>query len=176
MAAVANGVCTFEILEILKFNDVATIFHFNSVMSYGLYLDLPIADRCSGVEYREEAIEFAIRTDTSNDDHWIPLRLSYFRDLPHATPAIYMDTTQVRGYNVSAYRHITAFVQEQVVICDDLLNTSSVQFRWMGTVDLPMKDRLRQNVWALASVTVVLVTSDENNTLIQEEFNSDSFK
>ena len=145
-------------------------------MSYGLYLDLPIADGCRGVEYPEEAIEFAIRTDTSNDDHWIPLRLSYFRDLPDATPTIYMDTTQVRGYSVSTYRHLTAFVQEQVVICDDLLNTSSVQFRWMGTAILPNSGRLRQTVWALASVTAVSVTSDENITLIQETFNRDSLK
>ena len=146
-------------------------------MSYGLYLDLPAAGhgRCKGVEYPEEAIEFAMRTDTSSDGRWIPLRLSYFRDLD-VTPAIYMDTTQVRGYSVSTYRHLTAFVQEQVVICDDLLNTSSVQFRWMGTAILPNSGRLRQNVWALASVTAVSVTSDENITLIQETFNRDSLK
>ena len=157
-------------------NTSSNLSCFNSVMSYGLYLDSPNAGGCSGVEYPEEAIEFAMRTDTSSDGRWIPLRLSYFRNLD-VTPAIFMSTTQVRGYNVSAYRHITAFVQEQVVICDDLLNTSSVQFRWMGTVTLPRTGRLRSDVWALASVTVVLVNpADENITLIQEEFNSDSLK
>ena len=150
---------------------------FYRVVSYGLYLDLPHADGCRGVEYREEAIEFAIRTDTSSDGHWIPLRLSYFRDLPDATPAIYISTTQIRGYNVSAYRHLTAFVHEQVVIYHDLLNISSVQFRWMGTANLPSNGRLRRDVWALASVTAVLVNpADENITLIREEFNSDNLR
>ena len=144
-------------------------------MSYGLYLDLPSAGGCKGVEYREEAIEFAMRTNTSNDGRWIPLRLSYFRDLD-VTPAIFMDTIQVRGYNVPTYRHLTAFVQEQVVMCNDLIDTSSVQFRWMGTVNLRSNGKLRFDVWALASVTAVLVTSDENITLIQETFNSDSLK
>ena len=120
-------------------------------MSYGLTLN-PVEDKhCGGPEGLEEAVEFAMRTNTSGP--WIPLRLTWrqspdFEDYNNRRESI-------RGYEVEAHGvswPSTSPVTQELTICgEDLLpaNTSEVQFRWMNTANEPGGN----DAWAIFNVT-----------------------
>ena len=118
-------------------------------------------DNCRGIE-DGEAIEFAMRNDTSGSGVWTPLQILAERQL---TPVI-------RGYNLSdsviIRRSTTGAEQNTVYICGDILQTSEVQFRWMGSANFFR--RPSHDMWALTNVNVTLI--DNNNTPINI-FNDD---
>ena len=113
---------------------------------------------CGGPEGLKEAVEFAIRTNTSGT--WIPLRLTW-RQSQHLED--YSNSREsIRGYEVEAHgvsRPSTSPVTQELTICgEDLLpaNTSEVQFRWMNT-----DNQLgRFDAWAIFNVTADL--TDKN--------------
>ena len=104
-------------------------------MSYRLILNVssPTDDRCDGLEFStsnvrtREAIEFAMHDVTSNDGHWIPLRLSYYNGSAESTET-------VRGYQVTVVSSEFPDFTEEVSVCTDTL-PNEIQFRWMNTVD-----------------------------------------
>lgn len=131
---------------------------------------------CDGPEGLPEAIEFAIRNNTSRDGRWIPLRLSYHEN---DTSSNMSSIEVVRGYQVLANKWPCFLFTEEVNICGDALLSDEIQFRWMGTAlpDGP-DDRtvFRQDIWALSSVTATYITENETITLIQDIFDSSSLK
>ena len=137
------------------------------MVTYGLLLDVDTSN-CDGIggDSDNEYIEFAMRNNT-NDGPWIPLQLNY-----HNTSI--PPTRVVRGYNVSASTtSSTSVVQHTVHICGDVLRTSQVQFRWMGTATLrPSRSR---DIWALANVNVTLIdANNETTSLFSDGFGCDN--
>ena len=129
---------------------------------------------CDGPEGLPEAIEFAIRNDTSRDGHWIPLRLSYYDNETFGS-----SIEIVRGYQVLANKWPLFWFTEKVNICGDTLQSNEIQFRWMGTAGPDAPDErtvFRQDMWALAGVTATYITENETNTLIQDHFGTGSLK
>ena len=104
----------------------------------------------------------------SSGSRWIPLRLSYSRSDGFAS-----STAVVRGYEVPV--EIGRDVTSRVTICEDVLLTNEIQFRWIGTANIYLR-LFRKDMWALASVNVVLVTQNERVTLIQDTFGGDTLK
>ena len=140
-------------------------------MSYRLILDVNgNFNLCGGIDDLKEAIEFSVRSDMSNESCWIPLRLNYFNSWPLHRPS---STAVVRGYEIPVQfgRDATS----SVTICGDVLLTNEIQFRWIGTSNLITR-QFRSDMWALASVNVVLVTQNERVTLIQDTFGGDTLK
>ena len=134
-----------------------------SVVNYGL-INQVNGDDCGGIE-RTEPIEFAMRNDTSGSGQWIPLQLLAEQQL---TPVI-------RGYDLSdsviVRSSTTGAEQDTVYICGDILRTTKVQFRWMGTANYIQP---RFDMWALTRVNVTLI--DNNNTttnILYDEFGCD---
>ena len=146
------------------------------MVTYGLLLYVCCVtwprSSCNGIDTdSNEYIEFAMRNNT-NSGPWIPLQISY-----HNTSI--PSTRVVRGYNVSASTtSSTNVVQHTVHICGDILHTSQVQFRWMGTAILLKDDgrsRSRSDIWALANVNVILIDdNNETTTLFSDGFGCDS--
>ncbi len=139
-------------------------------MSYGLILGTNrTSGDCDGPENLQEAIEFAMRTNTSSVyGPWIPLRLT--RRWPDEATSLLFGTSifsdRIRGYDVEGHGVPVSSiaVAQQVTICgEDLLpaNASEVQFRWMNTVSEPGKS----DMWAIFNVTADLITS--NNDVVR---------
>ena len=144
-------------------------------MIYTLHLGfgaLPDPD-CSGVEDQYEAIEFAIRTDTSENGRWIPLRLSFHSNYSQPVPP-----EIVRGYTVPVYGYTMDVVQEVILICGEALETSEIQFRWMGSAhgDMNPLHSFRSDIWALTSVYAYLQGENGSVTLIEESFGRSTLK
>ena len=141
------------------------------MVTYGLLLDVDTS-KCDGIggDSDNEYIEFAMRNNT-NGGPWIPLQLSY-----HDTSI--PPTRVVRGYNVStSITSSTSVVQHTVYICGDILRTSQVQFRWMGTAELEqvINRRPRNDIWALANVDATLIdANNETTSLFSDGFGCDS--
>ena len=130
--------------------------------------------QCGGSSSFNEAIEFAMRTSSSSDAPWIPLRLTYDNTSDDGEPRDGIAT--IRGYNVTAHLSGNEIVTESVHICGDLLHdVQEVQFRWMETSNL---DNLivRRKMWALAKVTANLVIESESIQIFQDTFGSDTLK
>ena len=134
-----------------------------SVVSYGLILHVrDTEDRCGGVDGINEGIEFAIRNNT-NGGPWIPLQLDYRNNT---------DTgkwREIRGYNVSAFGHAKtnrAVIDRNVFICGDILNTNTIQLRWMQS----SKGEPHRDVWALTYVSTTFIQANETINLIDETF------
>ena len=120
-----------------------------------------IEDDCGGVDNIKEGIEFAIRSN-KNGDPWIPLQLDYRLGDTE-------EWREIRGYNVSAFGHArnnTAVNDRNVSICGDILDTNTIQLRWMqSSRAIPHKD-----VWALAYVSATFIEANETINLINETF------
>ena len=146
----------------------------SSDVSYQLILDVVNnnQDMCDGVENLDEAIEFSMLNET--DGQWIPLRLTYHdSDIDD----IIQETNEtVRGYETTVRIAQSPNTTEQVSICGDMLNTSEVRFRWVGNADRERRKTDRADIWALASVTAILITQDENVSLIQDSFGGNILK
>ena len=125
-------------------------------MDYGLINHINGVGGCRGIDNREP-IEFAMRNDTSGSGQWIPLQLLAEQQF---TPVI-------RGYDLSdsviIRRSTTGAEQNTVYICGDILRTTEVQFRWMGTADF---NRPSRDMWALARVNVTLIYNYNTSTNI----------
>ena len=106
----------------------------------------------------------------SSGSHWIPLGLSYFNPYPIHSP---ISTRFLRGYEVSV--QFGGDVTSSVTICEDMLLTNEIQFRWIGTTFFGFRP-FRSDMWALASVNIVLVTQNERITLIRDTFGGDTLK
>jgi hypothetical protein len=135
-----------------------------SEVSYQLILDfgLLLETFCDGIEGQNEAVEFAIRSNASNNGRWIPLRLSFPAD---------SDTTGIeplRGFSVPLFGYRAATVNETVAICGGLLETNEVQFRWMESAASSVL--FRSDLWALSSVMATLVRENETMILLQDTF------
>ena len=151
------------------------IFSFSDV-SYQLVLDVTSSsdNQCGGSSSFNEAIEFAMRTNSSSDAPWIPLQLTYDNTGDGGEPRDGIAT--IRGYNVTAHLSGDEIVTESVHICGDmLLDMQEVQFRWMGTSNLD-NQIVRRKMWALAKVTANLVSESESIPIFQDTFGSDTLK
>ena len=121
-------------------------------------------DQCQGIASEPEAIEFAIRNDTIGGP-WIPLQLHHLQGTA--------SMSVIRGYNVSEIiqpRDDFNATQHTVYICGDILQTSEVQFRWMGTA---FNERPHSDMWALANARATLINNTEIN-LFNDEFGCSS--
>jgi len=129
---------------------------------------------CLGVIDIEEGVEFSMRNDTSQNGHWIPLRLSYHS----SSPGDILSTTNIRGYSIPTFRTNRAVVEQQVSVCGDTLHTNGVQFRWMGSTDMGTDvSRVSRDMWALANVTAILVrTNETREVLLEERFGGNTLK
>ena len=126
------------------------------MVNYRLDLNPVEQDLCGGPEGLEEAVEFAMRTNTSGP--WIPLRLTW-RQSSQSNPQDVYGTETIRGYTV-ATRGVTSNIffalplfQEQVTICGETVlpeNAEQVQFRWMNTANEPG----HLDIWAIFNITV----------------------
>jgi len=142
-------------------------------IEYRLHLnDISVSDSCRGVETENEGIEFAIRKNTQVD-HWIPLRLSYFKMGGMNS----MNTRIIRGYNVTAFGS-TSVIEEKVSVCCDLLDATEIQLRWMGNAVLPITTvtRLSIDMWALSSMNVALIDNGTSELLFQDSFGETELK
>ena len=147
-----------------------------SEMTYQLVLNVQGSDgTCAGLEPNNsaEAIEYAIRFDTSREGHWIPIILSYY---DNAETNSMTSINIVRGYQTPTVKEPSDKFIERVNVCGDALLSGAVQFRWMGTADLDGFNRFRSDMWALAMVTAIYITANERVTLIQENFNTNTLK
>lgn len=153
-------------------------------------------DRCDGILGEREAIEFAVRTNSSSDDAaWIPLRISFHDDGSYAGGNGNGDGNDdsrsdsrnsdegisyariIRGYTVPTTAQLDSIVTEHVTICGDLLRDArEIQFRWMGTAELEGKERERSDIWALASVSATLFVANESETIIEDTFGRSNIK
>ena len=119
-----------------------------------------------GVNGVEEGIEFAIRNNT-NGGTWIPLQLDYRMKKEDQDTD---EWRQIRGYNVSAFGYASgnrAVINRNVSICGDILDTNTIQLRWMQS------SRVNNNntdVWALAYVSATFIEANETINLINETF------
>ena len=139
--------CTHTIL--------VTLLSIFRVMNYGL-INQVSGNYCRGID-NPEPIEFAMRNNTSGSGQWIPLQLLAEQQL---TPVI-------RGYNLSdsviVRRSTTGEELNTVYICGDILRTTEVQFRWMGTANYIEP---RFDLWALTRVNVTLIYNNNTSTNI----------
>lgn len=145
-------------------------FPFFSDISYTLILDVSsVSDPvCDGIEEQDEAVEFAMRKDASNNGIWIPLRLSYLVD----GASTGLETFQtIRGYDVPVFGHSSSTVTEQVSICGDLLCTDEVQFHWLANTETE-NGLVRSDMWALSNVAATLVMDSQTVTLFEDTFGS----
>ena len=123
------------------------------------------ADGCFGVEGINEGIEFAIRNNT-NGGPWIPLQLDYRMNNNND------EWREIRGYNVSAIGHAKtnrAVIDRNVSICGDILNTNTIQLRWMQSSRV-INNAPHRDVWALAYVSATFIEANETIHLINETF------
>ena len=129
---------------------------------------------CGGLEtVKEEAIEFAIRNDTSSNGHWIPLRLSYYDS---SSVNKVTNTETVRGYKILSSKWPQPKFFETATICGDVLLSNEVQFRWMGSANVDVFNYFRSDMWALATVSVTWFTDDETIPFVKENFGSNKLK
>ena len=147
-------------------------------MSYQLVPDVTSSSdiQCGGSSGFHEGIEFAMRTSSSSDAPWIPLRLTYDDTDGGGYPSDGVIAT-IRGYNVHVTAHLSEdeIMTESVHICGDLLHdVQEVQFRWMGTI--LNYQIVRRKMWALAKVTANLVIESESIPIFQDTFGSDTLK
>lgn len=138
-------------------------------------------DRCDGILGEREAIEFAVRTSSSSDFPWIPLRISYgiadSRKPSKGSNGGSSHTRTVRGYTVPTVGRRASRVSEHVAVCGDVLrDASEIQLRWMGTAELKGKERERSDIWALASVTATLFVGNQTEKIFEDSFGSNSLK
>ena len=142
------------------------IFIFSEV-TYGLVLNVDDDndDQCQGIDGEAgEAIEFAVRNDTIGGP-WIPLQLHNIQRTA--------SMSVIRGYNVSEIiqpRDDFNATQHTVYICGDILQTSEVLFRWMGTASLGINERSNSDVWALANANAILINDTEIIDLFSDGF------
>ena len=140
-------------------------------ISYELHLN-PTGSSCQGIQGEREGIEFAIRN--SSEGRWTPLQFHYFGSSTTSS------TKLIRGHNVRVTRSNEQSALKQVSICGELLCTSDVQFRWLGTAYLStsMTTRESLDLWALSNVTATIFTanSSETKTLFSDSFGSDVLK
>ena len=123
-------------------------------------------DRCNGVEGINEGIEFAIRNNT-NGGPWIPLQLDY-RNTRNTDD----EWREIRGYNVTAIGHARtnrAVIDRNVSICGDILDTNTIQLRWIQSSG-GNNNGSHKDVWALAYVSVTFIEANETINLINETF------
>ena len=143
------------------------VYYNPSVVSYGLILHVrDNEDGCGGVNGINEGIEFAIRNNT-NGGPWIPLQLDYRNNTPDTD-----ERREIRGYNVSAIRHAKtnkAVIDRNVSICGDILDTNTIQLRWMQSSIVSNKTP-HFDVWALAYVNATFIEANETIHLINEIF------
>ena len=122
--------------------------------------------QCGGPEDGDEAVEFAMHTNTSGMyGPWIPLRLTGRWPNGLGFLGYSIGSERIRGYDVVIHTIPSSMVAQNVTICgEDLLptNTSEIQFRWMNTVDWLGKN----DIWAIFNVTVDLTTSDGDTVRI----------
>ena len=141
---------------------VHDLYYFSKIF-YQLILE-ENDDDCRGVSRRNEAIEFAVRTN----DLWIPLRISCYGICGSGTTSI-----TVRGYNVSVSTTTSpeTNVTEEVFICGHLLeHAEDIQFRWMGTTGAASPAAAaRLDIWALSEVTAMLIRDNQTNRVLFEE-------
>lgn len=127
-------------------------------MTYGIVIGNRQSDRW-GVKGLEEAIEFAIRVNTSGVyGPWVPLRLTWRRNYTNSTT-----NEIIRGYDVETHGVTSDVVTQQMTVCGESLlptNASEVQFRWMNTADHPGRQ------WTLFNVTAELINSDKRAWLL----------
>jgi hypothetical protein len=155
--------------------NVISLTYLHSDVSYEIVLLIQLISevseksmhKCDGIEGQNEAIEFAVRTSSSQAAPWIPLQLNYYSEMNSTS------TKVIRGYPVPAIGSIGAV--EHIHICGDLLrDASAIQFRWMGTSrEEPREDR---DVWALGNVGVTLVVANKTFRIIEESFGNDELK
>ena len=116
-----------------------------------------------------------MRTSSSSDAPWIPLRLTYDNTSDDGGPSD--GIAIIRGYNVTADLSEDKIVTESVHICGDLLHdVQEVQFRWMATSEVNSNGTVRKRMWALANVTANLVIESERTQIFQDTFGSDTLK
>ena len=170
--AVINKLRVIFVLS-LYYSDVSYQLILN-VTNQDVCAEIENQNICGGVERELEAIEFSIRSNTSGGGQWIPLRLTYHdSDRNNRTR-----NKSIRGYATQVHRDQSPMPTEQVSICGDILLSSEVQFRWVGTAngDRFISDAHRSDMWALASVNVILTTQNESIVLIQDNFGSTKLK
>lgn len=125
---------------------------------------------CDGIMGESEAIEFAFRKE---DSPWIPLRMS-FRTKARKD---YNTTTRIRGYTVLAIGRSETVVSEHLYICGDILHDiNGIQFRWMETAEVKGNERLRSDIWALASVNATMTLANETIQIFEDNFGTDGLK
>ena len=157
--------------------DIAnSIIIISSKIFYGLVLSAAYPP-CEGPEGREEAVEFAMRTNTFGVyGPWIPLRLSW-----RSRGVANISLVNVRGYDVESFGVFKdgtngiplAMVVQQVTICgEDLLpaNANKIQFRWMNS---DIHASAFRDMWAIFNVTADLINRNGDTLRILDTESSE---
>ena len=129
----------------------------------------------------DEGVELSVKT--SEGDHWIPL-VFYITDEKkdkRITSPISVGTENnsllsLRGYSVPIELINSSTTQDirMVRVCDNDFFKREVQFRWLQTAAIQLRDEAR-DVWSLDNVNVAVhINSTRERQVLSEDFEEEN--
>lgn len=115
---------------------------------------------------------------TGEGDHWIPLVFYTTKLMKIDTnelnfQLVWVQKITLRGYSVPI-QLITSSTTQDIRICDiDFINRE-VQFRWLQTAAIQLRDKAR-DIWSLDNVTVAVhINGTHERQVLSEDFEEEN--
>ena len=126
----------------------------------------------------DEGVELSVKT--GEGDHWIPLVFYITNENRYKRTKFAVSVgaennsmLSLRGYSVPI-KLINSSTTQDIRVCDNDFFKREVQFRWLQTAAIQLRDRAR-DVWSLDNVNVsVHINSTRERQVLSEDFEEEN--